>query len=122
MDQRSIGADGLPDAVVPSYVEFPCKAGQVVMYDNRIYHNALPNISGRDRCALICSYQPFSGGISRGQSGQVIANAERLHQAGQLDGEDRAMLRQLLGWRLGLAGESITEPALHRAVPGPGNR
>ena len=38
-DQESMGADGMPGSAAPSFVKFPCKAGTVVMYDNRIFHN-----------------------------------------------------------------------------------
>ena len=93
-----------------------CKAGTAVMYDNRIFHNALPNTSGADRCALICSYQPYG----RSQSGQVVANAQRLLEAGRL-GEDRKVLRQLLGWRLGLL-DGYDQPGFHLARPSPDNR
>eukprot|EP01050_Picozoa_sp_SAG11_P015821 SAG11_NODE_2092_length_3841_cov_2.213789_6_plen_400_part_00 len=119
MDQEKIGKDGKPCEATghpPSFIKFPCKAGTSVMYDNRIFHNALPNTSGYDRCCLITSYQPFG----RSQSGQVVANAERLLAAGRL-GEDRPMLRQLLGWRLGLI-DGYDQPAYHRAHPSPDNR
>jgi hypothetical protein len=116
MDQESIGYDGMPNATKPSFLRFPCKAGTVVMYDNRIFHNALCNTSGRDRCCLITSYQPFG----RSQSGQVVANAQRLLQRGLL-GEDRPVLRQLLGLRLGLI-DGYSEPDYHLRNPSPDNR
>ena len=71
MDQQAIGADGRPQSdqegcARPSFVKFPCKAGTVVIYDNFIYHNALSNTSGKDRCALITSYQPLRLGAASG--------------------------------------------------------
>ena len=49
-----------------------------MIYDNFIYHNALQNTSGQDRCALITSYQPLRLGAVGSQSGQVLGNAQRL--------------------------------------------
>jgi ectoine hydroxylase-related dioxygenase (phytanoyl-CoA dioxygenase family) len=77
-DQETMGSDGMPNSERPAFVKFPCKAGTVVMYDNRIFHNALPNTTKEDRCALITSYQPYG----RSQSGQVVSNAGRLLAAG----------------------------------------
>ena len=119
LDQEKIGMDGKPcetTGLSPSFIKFPCKAGTTVIYNNRIFHNALPNTSGHDRCCLITSYQPFG----QLQSGQVIANAERLLATGRL-GEDRPMLRQLLGWRLGLI-DGYDQPEYHLAHPSPDNR
>ena len=118
MDQETMGADGMPNNAEPTFVKFPCKAGTVVMYDNRIFHNALPNTSGVDRCALITSYQPYG----RSQSGQVVGNAERLLKAGKLDGEDKAKLRQLIGWRLGIGPDGYDQPGHHLLHPTPDNR
>lgn len=118
LDQESMGADGMPDSSEPAFLKFPCKAGTVVMYDNRIFHNALPNTSGADRCALITSYQPYG----RSQSGQVVGNATRLFEAGHLDGEDKAKLRQLIGWRLGIGPDGYDQPDHHLRHPTPDNR
>ena len=102
---------------MPDHVTFPARAGTAVAYDNRIWHNAFPNTSGQDRRCLICSYGPY--GTS--QSGQVVANARRLYAAGKL-GADQPMLRQLLGWRLGLGEVSYSEPEHHERHPTPDNR
>ena len=126
---------------MPNHITFPAAAGTSVAYDNRIWvsqaplwsrllgfskgvsessdaqHNAFPNTSSEDRRCLICSYGPY--GTS--QSGQVIANARRLHAAGKL-GEDQPMLRQLLGWRLGLGAVDYSEPEHHENHPTPDNR
>ena len=74
--------------------------------------------SGSDRCALITSYQPYG----RSQSGQVVGNAERLLKAGKLDGEDKAKLRQLIGWRLGIGPDGYDQPGYHLRHPTPDNR
>ena len=79
---------------------------------------ALPNTSGHDRCCLITSYQPYG----RSQSGQVVANAQRLLAAGKLDGDDKEKLRQLIGWRLGIGPEGYDQPSHHLAHPTPDNR
>ena len=91
------GADA--QDTMPGHIAFaPCPAGTCVFYDNSIMHTSLPNTSGSDRCALITSYKP-NGGCgevnSRGVSGQVFANAERLSRRGLLEG--RPELAQLLG-------------------------
>jgi len=78
----------------------------------------MPNTGGiSDRRCLICSY----GAFGTSQSGQVVANAKRLHAAGKL-GEDRPVLRQLLGWRLGLAAIDYSQPEHHEGHPTPDNR
>ena len=53
-DQESMGSDGMPGSEAPSFVKFPCKAGTVVMYDNRIFHNVrrLPATAARVSFAL----------------------------------------------------------------------
>lgn len=103
--------------LMPNHVTFPAKAGTSVAYDNRIWHNAFPNTSGKDRRCLICSY----GRYGTGQSGQVIANAWWLHAAGKL-GHSQPMLRQLLGWRLGLGVVDYNDPEHHERNPTPDNR
>ena len=102
---------------MPNHVTFPAKAGTAVAYDNRIWHNAFPNTSVKDRRCLICSY----GRYGTGQSGQVIANARRLYAAGKL-GHSQPMLRQLLGWRLGLGVVDYNDPEHHERNPTPDNR
>ena len=97
---------------------FPCSAGTTVFYDNRVWHTALPNTSGRDRCCLIASYKA-AGGCSEGAnaravSGQIFGNASRLDASGALEG--RADLRTLLG----LDVDYHTE-AWHLANPTPDN-
>ena len=97
---------------------FPAKAGTCVFYDNRVWHTALPNTSGRDRCCLIASYKS-AGGCSEGTnaravSGQVFGNAARLDACGALD--NRPELRTLLG----LDVDYHTE-AFHLANPTPDN-
>ena len=101
---------------MPDHVTFPARAGTAVAYDNsnRIWHNAFPNTSGQDRRCLICSYGPY--GTS--QSGQVVANARRLYMAGKV-GADQPMLRQLLGWRLGLGEVRLQRAGASRAPSDP---
>ena len=60
-DQESMGADGMPGSAAPSFVKFPCKAGTVVMYDNRIFHNVrrlpsflVPSPSSLLSCCCSC--------------------------------------------------------------------
>ena len=103
---------------------FPCTAGTTVFYDNRVWHTALPNTSGRDRCCLIAGYKTAgttTGGNScsegtnaRGVSGQILGNAARLDASGALEG--RPELRTLLG----LDVDYHTE-AWHLANPTPDN-
>lgn len=100
-----------------NHVTFPCRAGTAVAYDNRIWHNAMPNTSGVDRRCLITSYKRYG----TGQSGQVIANAKRLLAAGKL-GEDQPGLRQMLGWRIGLGEVDYDEEEHHERNPTPDNR
>lgn len=99
----------------------PGSAGTVVIYDNYIYHNALPNTSGRDRCALITSYQPLRLGATGSQSGQVLGNAQRLLAQGRL-AQDRPVLRQLLGGRIAGLLDGPMEPAWWLSNPSPDNR
>jgi hypothetical protein len=138
-------------------VTFPAEAGTSVAYDNRIWHNAMPNTSSEDRRCLICSCAcpplppppparratppvqhraaergaaaSADGPYGTGQSGQVVSNAKRLYAAGRL-GTDQPKLRQLLGFRLGLAEIDYNDPRhlsfpeqeQHEQNPTPDNR
>lgn len=48
------------DEKMPNHVSFPVKAGTAIAYDNRIWHNMLPNTTGDDRRCLICSCEAIS--------------------------------------------------------------
>ena len=113
-----VGSRTPGDVAMPHHVSFPLMAGTAIAYDNRIWHNALPNTTRHDRCCLICSYKPYGTMM---QSGQVIANAKRLHTVGKL-GPTEPLLRQLLGWRLGLGEVDFSDPEHHERNPTADNR
>lgn len=49
-----------PDRAVRGITEvIDCDPGDVIVWDSRIWHGALPNTSGRDRWSLVATFRPW---------------------------------------------------------------